>query len=340
MNLSLGKQKGLTALSNESGVIAALAIDQRSALRKLFAAASGQPAAEIRPQFLADFKTHVSSKLTPYASAILLDPEFGLDAAAHRAPRAGLLLAYEKTGYDKSVPGRLPATLDGFSVARLKQAGADAIKVLLYYSPFSSPQINAFKSSWVERVGAECSSADIAFFLEIVCYHDEMDEKSPEFARIKPDVVVRSVEEFCQPRYAVDVIKIGVPVNMKFVESPVVPRENGLYTRDQAIAHFRHASDACSLPFIYLSEGVSNELFADALELAAVSGSAFSGVLCGRATWQDGVGILVQKGGAALDRWLETQGVQNIQNVNTRLGAAQPWHARFEGIDVSHSGRG
>ena len=337
MNLSPGKQKGLTALSNERGVIAALAMDQRSALRKLFADASGKPAAEIPTQLLADFKTHVSSKLTRYASAILLDPEFGLDAAAHRDPRAGLLLAYEKTGYDKSIPGRLPATLDGFSVARLKQAGADAIKVLLYYSPFSSPQINATKSSWVERVGAECSSADIPFFLEIVCYHDEMDEKSPEFARIKPDVVVRSLQEFCKPLYAVDVIKIGVPVNMKFVESPAVRPEAALYTRDQAIAHFRHASDACSLPFIYLSEGVSNDLFGDALELAATAGSAFSGVLCGRATWQDGVAILVQNGESALDRWLETQGVQNIQNVNARLGAAQPWHARFESIDASPS---
>lgn len=329
MTLSPGKQKGLNALSTDRGIIAALAIDQRSALRKLFSAASSRAAEEIPVDLLASFKSHVSRVLTPHASAILLDPEFGLPAAARRHAGTGLLLAYEKTGYDKSIPGRLPSTLDGFSVARLKAVGADAIKVLLYYSPFSSSGINSEKSAWVERVSQECVAADIPFFLELVCYHDDMDEKGPEFARIKPDVVARSVEEFCRPRYAVDVIKIGVPVNMKFVESSKVPREQALYTRSEAVAHFRRASDACSLPFIYLSEGVSNEMFVDALELAAEAGSAFSGVLCGRATWQDGVGIFVKQGEAALDVWLEQQGVRNIQNVNVRLAAAHPWQKRI-----------
>ena len=323
-----GKQRGLKALSTERGIIAALAIDQRSALRKLFAAASGRSANEIPGDWLTEYKTHVSKLLTPYASAILLDPEYGLPAAAQRDSLAGLLLAYEKTGFDKSVPGRLPSTLDGFTVARLKQAGADAVKVLLYYSPFSAPAINVQKYDWVRRVSDECAAADIAFFLEIVCYHDEMDEKGPEFARIKPDVVVRSVEEFCKPQYAVDVIKIGVPVNMKFVQSAKVAKDEALYTREEAVSHFRRASDACSLPFIYLSEGVSNELFGAALDLATAAGSAFSGVLCGRATWQDGVGPFVRHGGEALDAWLRDQGVKNIQNVNARLAAAHPWHER------------
>jgi len=323
-----GKQRGLKALSTESGIIAALAIDQRSALRKLFAAASGQAANDVPGERLAEFKTHVSKLLTPYASAILLDPEYGLPAAAQRDSLAGLLLAYEKTGYDKAIPGRLPATLNDFSVARLKQAGADAVKVLLYYSPFSSAEINAKKYNWVRQVSEECVAADVAFFLEIVCYHDDMDEKGPEFARIKPDVVVRSVEEFCKPQYMVDVIKIGVPVNMKFVHSANISRQDALYTREEAVKHFRRASDACVLPFIYLSEGVSNELFGEALDLATAASSAFSGVLCGRATWQDGVGVFVKNGGDALDVWLRDQGVKNIQNVNARLAAARPWFER------------
>lgn len=332
MKLSKGKQRGLEALSTENGIIAALAIDQRSALRKLFAATSGRPADGIPGEWLVEFKTHVSKILTPYASAILLDPEYGEPAAEQRDSLCGLLLAYEKTGYDKTVAGRLPSTLDGFSVAKLQQTGADAVKVLLYYSPFSSAEINEKKYAWVRRVSEECIASDLAFFLEIVCYHDEMNEKGPEFARIKPDVVARSVEEFCKPRYAVDVIKIGVPVNMKFVQSAKLPLEQALYTREEAVAHFRRASDACSLPFIYLSEGVSNELFGEALDLAAAAGSAFSGVLCGRATWQDGVAVFVQNGGEQLDIWLRDRGVKNIQNVNTRLAAARPWHARMRSL--------
>jgi tagatose 1,6-diphosphate aldolase len=327
LKLSPGKQKGLDALSTERGIIAALAIDQRSALRKLFARVSGRPAEEISADLLAEFKSHVSRVLTPYASAILLDPEYGLRAASQRHKNSGLLLAYEKTGYDKSIPGRLPSLLDSFSVERLQQAGADAVKVLLYYSPFSATEINAKKYAWVERVGAECLVADIPFFLELVSYHDDMDEKSPDFARIKPDVVTRSVEEFCKPRYTADVLKVGFPVNMNFVDSPAFP--SSIYSRSQAAAYFRRASDTSSLPFIYLSEGVLNETFAAALALASESGSAFSGVLCGRATWQDGVSVFVQRGAAALDDWLSQQGVKNIENVNSRLAAAHPWQEKF-----------
>jgi tagatose 1,6-diphosphate aldolase len=332
VKLSAGKIKGLNALSTEHGIIAALAIDQRSALRKLFAKASGQNEAEIPVEKMAEFKVHVSRILTPHASAILLDPEFGLPAAAQRAKNAGLLLAYEKTGYDKTIPGRLPSTLDGYSVARLQKESADAVKVLLYYSPFSAAEINVKKYAWVERIGAECAAADIPFFLEIVSYHDEMDEKGPAFARIKPDAVTRSVEEFCKARYAVDVIKVGVPVNMKYVDSPAATASQAVYSRAQAAAHFRRASDACMLPFIYLSEGVTNEMFADALLIAAEAGSAFSGVLCGRATWQDGVGIFVKDGTNALDDWLGETGVKNIENVNVRLATARPWQEKFEAV--------
>jgi tagatose 1,6-diphosphate aldolase len=215
--------------------------------------------------------------------------------------------------------------LDAFSVARLKNAGANAVKVLLYYSPASAAQINTRKQVWVERIGAECQALDVPFFLELVCYHDEMDEKSEAFARIKPDVVTRSVEEFCQPQYAVDILKVGVPVNMKFVESARLPREQALYSRSEAAAHFRRASQAASLPFIYLSEGVSNETFVDALDIAAEAGSSFCGVLCGRATWQDGVAVFVQHGSSALHDWLQEHGVRNIQNVNAHLAAARPW---------------
>jgi tagatose 1,6-diphosphate aldolase len=91
------------------------------------------------------------------------------------------------------------------------------------------------------------------------------------------------------------------------------------------MAHFRRAADVATKPFIYLSAGVSNAEFTESLELAGEAGTRFSGVLCGRATWKDGIPIYGKQGGAAFRAWLEDQGVKNIQNVNARLKPARPW---------------
>ena len=123
-------------VSNENGVIAAAAMDQRGSLKK----ALGTRATD---EGLTEFKTYVTEVLTQHASAILLDPEWGLEPSKHRAKGSGLLLAYEKTGYDAKVSGRLPDLLDVWSVRRLKEAGADCIKILLYYSPFDDAKINS-----------------------------------------------------------------------------------------------------------------------------------------------------------------------------------------------------
>src|SRR5437868_14550008 len=89
---------------------------------------------------------------------------------------------------------------------------------------------------------------------------------------------------------------------------------------------FRKTADVSTRPFIYLSAGVSNAEFSETLELAAEAGTRFSGVLCGRATWKDGMPIFAKQGSGAFRQWLETEGVKNIANVNDRLKAARPWY--------------
>ncbi|MEY2413314.1 MAG: tagatose 1,6-diphosphate aldolase [Acidobacteriaceae bacterium] len=330
VNISKGKEKGLAALADSRGVIAALAIDQRSALRKLFTAATGIADEQIPRELLEHFKEAVSRILTPHASAILLDPEIGLPAARQRAKNVGLLLAYEQTGYDKSVAGRLPRLLQGWSVTKLVAAGADGIKTLLYYSPFSASGINDLKKDWVQRVGEECAAQDVPYFLELVAYHDEIEEKGREFAVLKPEIVTRGIEEFSNSHYRVDVLKVGVPVNMAFVGKRSDQGANMVYTREEAKKHFRRAAAAAQKPFIYLSEGVSNDLFSETLELAADAGANFSGVLCGRATWKDGIPILASGGLSALEDWLANEGVKNIQRINTLLRPANPWFSFYQ----------
>jgi tagatose 1,6-diphosphate aldolase len=327
MKLSAGKLAGLKRVSNPRGVIAAAAMDQRGSLQKALAKEKG---GEVGDAMMEEFKSLVTEVLTPHASAILLDPEWGLPASKRRAKNAGLLLAYEKTGYDKTGPGRLPDLLDNWSVRRLKEAGADCIKILLYYTPLDSKEINDKKHAWVERLGDECRANDIPFFLEFVGYEEGADEKGFDYAKKKPEIVIQSMREFSKDRYGVDVLKVEVPVNMKFVEGAKVYAGQKAYSKKEAMDLFRKAANVASKPFIYLSAGVSNAEFTEALELAAEAGVKFNGVLCGRATWKEGIPVYAKQGPEAFRKWLQTEGVKNINNVNERLKAATPWYPIYE----------
>jgi len=326
VKITSGKLAGMKAVSDARGVIAAAAMDQRGSLQKALAKERG---GDVSAKDLEEFKILVTEVLTQHASAILLDPEFGLPAGKRRAKDSGLLLAYEKTGYDAATPGRLPDLLDVWSVRRLKDEGGDCIKILLYYAPADSHKINDHKHAWVERIGDECRANDIPFFLEVIAYEDGLDEKGLDFAKKKPQLVEAYMREFTKDRYGVDVLKVEVPVNMKFVEGTKAFGGQAAYTRDQAKDWFRKTAEATTRPFIYLSAGVSNPEFSETLDLAGEAGTRFSGVLCGRATWKDGIPIYAKQGASAFRAWLESEGVKNIANVNERLKPAHPWFAFY-----------
>ena len=63
---------------------------------------------------------------------------------------------------------------------------------------------------------------------------------------------------------------------------------------------------------------------------AAAAGVKFNGVLCGRATWKDGIPIYAKQGAGAFRKWLESEGVKNIDNVNERLKAASSWFPIYQ----------
>jgi tagatose 1,6-diphosphate aldolase len=324
--ISEGKLKHLKALSTKDGIIAAAAMDQRGSLKKAIAAAKGVEPKAITDQMMSEFKTAVTRILTPYASAILLDPEWGLEAAKARAANAGLLLAYEESGYDNTRPGRLPDLLPHVSVKRIVDWGANAVKILIYYTPFEDPSINDIKHAFIERIGAECEFHQIPFFLEFVGYDPAGgDEKGLEFAKIKPQVVIGSMKEFSKPHYHVDVLKVEVPVNAQYVEGSSVYKGEKAYTRAEALRYFREAAEVAAKPFIYLSAGVGNAQFVESLNMAKEAGTDFSGVLCGRATWKDGIPVYATQGVKALEDWLSTEGVKNINAVNAALSGATPW---------------
>src|SRR5438309_681234 len=198
-----GKAKNIDACADQHGIIRAAAMDQRGSLMREI----GKQGGAGTPESLTEFKTAVTRALTPYATAILMDPEYGLPALRAKAPSAGVLLAYER--------------------------------------------------------------GEVA------------------------------------------------------------------YTKAEALRHFKEAADAATKPFIYLSAGVTDDVFRESLEYAAESGAPFSGVLCGRATWLEGLPIYAKQGRAAFDAWLADKGVRNSQMLNEVLEhAAKPWWTVYGGRDA------
>ncbi|RDY91269.1 tagatose-bisphosphate aldolase, partial [Streptococcus agalactiae] len=235
MGLTEQKQKHMEQLSDKNGIISALAFDQRGALKRLMAKYQSEEPTVSQIEAL---KVLVAEELTPYASSMLLDPEYGLPATKVLDDNAGLLLAYEKTGYDTSSTKRLPDCLDIWSAKRIKEEGADAVKFLLYYDVDSSDEVNEEKEAYIERIGSECVAEDIPFFLEILSYDEKITDSSGiEYAKIKPRKVIEAMKVFSNPRFNIDVLKVEVPVNMDYVEG--FAQGETAYNKATAAAYFR-----------------------------------------------------------------------------------------------------
>ncbi|PND48445.1 tagatose-bisphosphate aldolase [Streptococcus penaeicida] len=321
MTLTPNKRAYLEKLSRQ-GIISALAFDQRGALKRMMASHQTE---EPTVEQMETLKVMVSEELTPYASSILLDPEYGIPAIKVKDEEAGLLLAYEKTGYDATTTSRLPDCLVEWSVKRIKEAGADAVKFLLYYDVDGDAQVNLQKQAYIERIGSECRAEDIPFFLEILTYDENItDNSSIAFAKVKAHKVNQAMRVFSADRFGIDVLKVEVPVNMAFVEG--FADGEVLLSKEEAAQAFKEQEASSHLPYIYLSAGVSAKLFQETLVFAAESGAKFNGVLCGRATWSGSVPVYIKKGEEAARQWLRTEGLKNIEELNRVLKqTAIPW---------------
>ena len=333
--MTKGKFKGMKTISNRSGIITALAMDQRKPLLQLLADVKRCKPENVPDALMSGFKQCVTKELSPYASAVLLDPEYGLKAVKDAKRGTGVLMSYEVSGPDPDKPGRLPLFIPGWTVRQAVESGAHAIKFLLHYCPTEDRQINAIKHAIIERVGQECRACDVPLLLELIGYDAGEGAKpgSLDWAKMKPNVICGGMREFSKDRYAVDVLKVEIPVDLRYTAGTTSFAQAGrAYTRQQAMRHYQRCSDATTKPFVYLSAGVSDAQFRESLDMAVEAGVAFSGVLCGRATWQDGVPKFVKKGPNALNTWLQGRGVQNIKALNRVLAGATPWYERYGGL--------
>ncbi|MCS7225112.1 MAG: tagatose 1,6-diphosphate aldolase [Armatimonadetes bacterium] len=338
--LSAGKWQRLRSLTDSCGRFQMMAIDQRDSMRRAIGKVLGKDPKEVAYEDLAKAKETVTKILAPYATAVLTDPVYGYPySIPHLPPRVGLLLAYEETGYEKpgdGGKGRLSRLIFGWSVEKALKAGADAVKLLIYYHPDAPEAVCRHQEQLVQKVGEECAAYDIPFLLELVSYAlEEPSTDSPEFAAAKPSIVIRSAEEFSKPHYGVDILKLEFPADLKFTREFCNGAFDGkartaVYSLSEVEGFCKQLNEAAATPWVILSAGVDIAEFLVQVELACRAGA--SGFLCGRAIWKDAINLYpdIEK----MEQFLSTEGVYNFLRANAYAQKATPWfqHRKFAGL--------
>ena len=129
--LTPGRYRGLKTTSlGDADVFGIIAFDQRGSYRKMMPAAASY-------EQLVQVKSEIIGALSIDASAILTDPIYGLGPAMRMSPRAGLLLALEKSGYSGDSSYRKTELIPGWTPEKIRKAGASAVKFMVYYHPDS-----------------------------------------------------------------------------------------------------------------------------------------------------------------------------------------------------------
>jgi tagatose 1,6-diphosphate aldolase len=336
--LSTGKWRRLRTLSDQTGRFRMLAIDQRGSMVQAIAKATGKNPEQVTFDDLANTKELITRVLAPYATAVLIDPQYGLPRSYKVfPPGVGMLMSYEESGYHHAGPNgkeRTSYLIEGWSVAQAQRAGADAIKLLVHYRPDGSDEVRRFQQDFVQQVGEECAEADMPFILELLSYAvDEVSMDSPQFAQKKPDLVIESAAEFSKPQYGVDVLKLEFPADLKhtreFAGGPFDGKaREPVYDLKEVRGYCSRLDDATAVPWVILSAGVAINEFLLQTEYACEAGA--SGYLCGRAIWKDSVDFYPNL--SRMEEWLTTKGVYNAVRAVSTAENALPWfkHRRFE----------
>ena len=259
------RSAGLARVARPSGAFAMLAVDQREAMRAMFAEHQGAP---VTDQQLTDFKVAATRVLTPYASAVLVDKQFAFDAVVDAdavAPSCGLIAAADRFIEGNGEFVTAVEIDDDVDPAVVRDQGAVAMKLLVIHRP---DEPSATRVAMVEEFVDRCRSAGLVSIIEPVA-------KAPRRggAWDWDDCVVEAAKELGS--LGADLYKAEVPLK-------------GQGPADEIRRRCAQITDAVSSPWVVLSSGVPADLFPQAVELACREGA--SGFLAGRAVWAAVIG--------------------------------------------------
>lgn len=279
MELSAGKFWGLRRLADQNGVFKMTAIDQRPPIMNLVKERRGL---DVAPHAdVAAVKRALASALGPHSSALLIDPDYAYSAVIDRiSPAKGVLHTLEDYAFEPTPGGRRTGEIPSWSVAKIRRAGGDAVKLLVWYRPDADPEVCRHQQALVKRAGAACRRHDLPFVLEMLFYPWADNQAPGESAERRADLVLETVRTFAAPDYGVDLFKLESPIPAADVPDPTDDTDPAVQAMQR---WYDQMGEISARPWVVLSAGASKEAFKRVLTYAYRAGA--SGFLAGRAIW-------------------------------------------------------
>ncbi len=311
--ISPGRWRGLNTASSQNHVFAILAFDQRGSYRKMLPDDTAYEAA-------AQIKRDVVVTLAPHATAVLLDPIYGLQAALDMSGQSGILMAIEKTGYSGEATARRVDFIDGWNASKIKQMGASAAKLLVYYHPDAGTLTEEIETL-VQNLAAECHRHDLPLFVEPLSYSldNSVPKNSATFAQKRPAIVRETARRLS--KLGPDVLKLEFPVDVAFNDDESIWQE-----ACEAV------STVCDAPWVLLSAGVDFEIFERQVQIASRAGA--SGFLGGRAIWKEAIAMTTPKRQRFLDE-IATERLHELSAIVSEY--ARPWTDFYSPVETSEN---
>ena len=259
-------RRALTNLARPSGALAMVAVDQREALRGMFAAHQSTPVPDSQ---LTQFKVDVARELSPYASALLVDQEFGIDAIINQkvlAPSCGLIAAADLLVGPAGGAATDTAVDPDVDPLRIRDIGSVGLKFLVLWRNDESPES---RLKLVDEFNQLCEKSGLPSIIEVIV--KPPTDSSRSFDR-EEELVIAAKEA---ANWKADLYKAEVPFHGEGDLTAI--------TRNA-----QRITEAVGTPWVVLSNGVKAPFFADAVKACAQGGA--SGFLAGRAVWADIVG--------------------------------------------------
>ena len=310
LGLTPGKLRGLQRISHANGTLTMVATDQNSSMMSMMKKATGKEATYAE---ISDAKVMLSRALSPHCSGLLVDGYYGYwsTVAANAVPSStGLLIRVEKSGASKNAVNAPCGEVEpGWGVHKIKQCGADAVKLLAQFEPeeFDSAERNF---EFTKQIYNACIQHDILFLLEPIhfAYNAEVDNSPSKLARKAKTVIdsARILSRYC------DIYKSEFPGTM------------GVESDAQLLDNLKKLNDVCVKPWVLLSAGVDYDQYKKQVEMAMKAGA--SGILGGRAFWKEFFTFTTP---AERQKFAETECVRRVKETDAIVRTGTPWFQKY-----------